>query len=133
MIKNSFTLDCTAGGFPVPSIQWYLNNTIITNSSNRDIVDTTIMNSITSTLTVMMAEFSDSGVYYCEAVSSQFSLAVVNSDMTNITVIGELSTLTEDAHNVQYITHSMSFNYKVYKLQISHHDVTAYTSIRKIA
>ena len=89
VIENSFTLDCTAEGFPRPSIQWYLNNTIITDSSNRVIVNTTSMNSITSTLTVMMAEFNDSGVYYCEAVSSQSGLATVNSDMVNITVVGE--------------------------------------------
>ena len=89
MIGNSFTQVCTAEGLPRPSIQWYLNNAIITDSSNRVIVDTTSMNSITSTLTVMMAEFNDSGVYYCEAVSSQSGLATVNSDMVNITVGGE--------------------------------------------
>jgi len=101
VIENSFTLDCTAEGFPVPSIQWYLNNTIITNSSNRNIVDTTIMNNIISTLRVMMAEFSDSGVYYCEAVSSQFGLAAVNSDMINITVVGEQNTHT--LHTAYYL------------------------------
>ena len=89
VIESSFTLVCTAEGFPRPSIQWYLNNTIITDSSNRVIVDTTSMNSITSTLTVMMAEFNDSGVYYCEAVSSQSGLATINSDIVNITVVGE--------------------------------------------
>jgi len=89
VIENSFTLECTANGFPRPSIQWYLNNTIITNSSNRNIIDATSMNSITSTLIVMIAEFNDSGVYYCEAVSSQSGLAAVNSNMINITVVGE--------------------------------------------
>jgi len=89
VIENSFTLDCTAEGFPRPYIRWYLNNTIITNSSNRDIADISSMDSITSTLTVMIAEFNDSGVYYCEAVSSQSGLAAVNSDMVNITVVGE--------------------------------------------
>ena len=89
VIENSFTLVCIAEGFPRPSIQWYLNNTIITDSSNRVIVNTTSMNSITSTLTVMMAEFNDSGVYHCEADSSQSGLVTTNSDMVSITVVGE--------------------------------------------
>ena len=33
VINNSFTVECTAEGFPTPSIQWYHNNTMITNSS----------------------------------------------------------------------------------------------------
>ena len=88
VINNSFTLHCTAEGFPTPSIQWYLNNTMITNSSNRYIVDTTSMNSITSILTVIMADFTDTGLYYCEANSSVF-VDNVNSDMMNISVVGE--------------------------------------------
>ncbi|XP_065901652.1 uncharacterized protein [Dysidea avara] len=83
VIKNSFTLDCTAEGFPRPYIQWYLNNTIITNSRN---INTTSINSVTSTLIVMMAEFNDSGVYYCEAVSGR---ATVKSSMVNIIVVGK--------------------------------------------
>ena len=88
VINNSFTLQCTAEGFPTPSIQWYLSNTMITNSSNRYIVDTTSMNSITSILTVIMADFTDTGLYHCEAISSVF-VDNVNSDMMNISVVGE--------------------------------------------
>ena len=88
VINNSFTVDCTAEGFPRPSIQWYHNNTMVTNSSNRYIVETTSMNSITSLLRVIMADCTDSGVYYCEANSSEF-VENVNSDMMNISVIGE--------------------------------------------
>ena len=88
VINNSFTLQCTAEGFPMPSIQWYLNNTMITNSSNRYIVDTTSMNSITSILTVKMADFTDTGLYHCEANSSVF-VDNVNSYMMNISVVGE--------------------------------------------
>jgi len=88
VIYNSFKLECTAEGFPTPSIQWYLNNTMITNNSDRDIVDTMSMNSITSMLTVIMAKFTDSGLYHCEANSSEF-VDNVKSDMMNISVVGE--------------------------------------------
>ena len=88
VINNSFTLQCTTEGFPTPSIQWYLNNTMITNSSNRYIVDNTSMNSITSILTVIMADFTDTGLYHCEANSSVF-VDNVNSDMMDISVVGE--------------------------------------------
>ena len=88
VINNSFTLWCTAEGFPTPSIQWYLNNTMITNTSNRYIVDTTSMNSITSILRVIMADFTDTGLYHCEANSSVF-VDNVKSDMMNISVVGE--------------------------------------------
>ena len=88
VINNSFTVECRAEGFPTPSIQWYHNNTTITNSSNRYIVETTSMNSITSIVRVIMAEFTDSGVYHCEANSSVF-VDNVNSDMMNISVVGE--------------------------------------------
>ena len=88
VINNSFTVECTAEGFPTPSIQWYHNNTMITNSSNRYIVETTSMNSITSILRVIMADFTDSGVYHCEANSSVVA-DNMNSVMMNISVVGE--------------------------------------------
>ena len=101
-IGSSFTIVCTAEGFPIPSMQWYLNDTMINNSSNRyivdDIVDDTSMNSITSTLTVMMVEFNDSGAYYCKAASSQYDLAPVNSERANITVNGEYSIHKKNSH-----------------------------------
>ena len=88
VINNSFTVECRAEGFPTPSIQWYHNNTMITNNSNRYIVETTSMNSITSIVRVIMADFTDSGVYHCEANSSVF-VDNVNSDKMNISVVGE--------------------------------------------
>jgi len=88
VINNSFTLECTAEGFPTPFIQWYHNNTMINNSSNRYIVETTSMNSITSIMTVIMADFTDSGLYHCEANSSVF-VDNVSSDMVTVRLVGE--------------------------------------------
>ena len=96
VINNSFTVECTAEGFPTPSIQWYHNNTMITNSSNRYIVETTSMNSITSTLRIIMADFTDSGMYHCEANSSVF-VDIVNSEMRNISVVGECGSVLCDS------------------------------------
>ena len=89
VINNNFTLECTtAEEFHTAFIQWYHNNTMVTNSSNRYIVDTTSMNRITSILTVIMADFTDSGLYHCEANSSVF-VDNVSSVMMNISVVGE--------------------------------------------
>jgi len=56
---------------------------IVDNDSAVDI------NSITSTLTINKAESSHSGVYYCEATSSQSGIDAVNSDAVNVIVLGE--------------------------------------------
>ena len=102
VINNSFTLQCTAEGFPTPSIQWYLNNTMITNTSNRYIVDTTSMNSITNILIVIMANFNDTGLYHCEANSSVF-VDNVKSDMMNISVVGECGLVVYNHINILYV------------------------------
>ncbi|XP_065904641.1 uncharacterized protein [Dysidea avara] len=67
-IFNSFTINCTAKGSPIPSILWYLNNDLITNTDNRIIISTTTItqHSVTSTLTISSARYTDAGVYYCQ-------------------------------------------------------------------
>ena len=110
VINNSFTLQCTAEGFPTPSIQWYLNNTMITNTSNRYIVDTTSMNSITSILIVIMADFTDTGLYHCEANSSVF-VDNVKSDMMNISVVGECGLVVYRLlYTYVYIYHALIYD-----------------------
>ena len=103
VINNSFTLQCTAEGFPTPSVQWYLNNTMITNSSNRYIVDNTSVNSITSILRVIMADFIDTGLYHCEANSTVF-VDNVKSDMMNISVVGEYGLVVVNKHTCAVYT-----------------------------
>ena len=123
VINNSFTLQCTAEGFPTPSIQWYLNNTMITNTSNRYIVETTSMNSITSILRVIMANFTDTGLYHCEANSSVF-VDNVKSDMMNISVVGEYGLVV-----YKYISCMLMYvQYTVY-MTVSEKPHTWFTSV----
>ena len=85
VINGTFTLTCIAEGFPTPSIIWFMNGTMISNG----VSNVTAMNVRNSTLRISNANFSDSGMYYCEAVSSEFSGLNVISGIVNITVVGK--------------------------------------------
>lgn len=104
MIGNSFTLEFIAEGFPRPSIQWYHNDTMITDSNNIN-DDTSVTNSISSTLTVMKANSRHSGGYFCQAQSS----SVVKSDVVNVTVVGEYN-MPDHMLTVLHIVISKCFN-----------------------
>ena len=87
VINGTFTLTCIAEGFPTPAIIWFMNNTMISDGvSDVDMA----MNVRTSTLTISNASFSDSGMYYCEAESSEFVGLNVTSGIANIAVVGKL-------------------------------------------
>ena len=90
MINGEFSLTCSAEGFPRPSIIWFMNNTMI--SSGVSDVNTS-MTVLTSTLTISNANFNDSGMYYCQAVSSEFTDLNVTSGVGIITVVGKLSVI----------------------------------------
>ena len=87
VINGTFMLSCSAAGFPRPSIVWYLNDTVIT---GREIEVEETMNVNSSTLTISDAGFEYSGMYYCQAVSSEFPDLSVTSTVGNITVVGKL-------------------------------------------
>ena len=88
VINGGFSLTCNAEAFPRPSIVWFMNNTLISNGvSNVDIS----MTALSSTLTISNANFDDSGMYYCQAVSSEFADLNVTSGIGNITVVGKLA------------------------------------------
>ena len=79
---SSFTLTCNATGYPVPSIEWTLNETsyIIRDSSVTTITVTEGLRSNTSDITVTNAMTDDTGVYECIATNR------VDTDMQNATV-----------------------------------------------
>ena len=87
VINGEFSLTCRAEGFPRPSIIWFMNNTMINNGVSDVNMSMTVL---TSTLTISNANFNDSGIYYCEAVSSEFTDLNVTSGIGIITVVGKL-------------------------------------------
>ena len=84
-INGRVSLTCRAEGFPRPSIIWFMNNTMISNGVSDVNMAMTVL---TSTLTISNANFNDSGMYYCQAVSSEFANLNVTSGIGNITVVG---------------------------------------------
>ena len=91
VINGEFSLTCRAEGFPRPSIIWFMNNTMISNGVQSDV--NMSMTVLTSTLTISNANFNDSGMYYCQAVSSEFADLNVTSGIGIITVVGKLSVI----------------------------------------
>ncbi len=69
VLNDTFTLNCTASGFPVPSITWLHNNTQLNlpNRTNVVIVGNNTARSVVSVLTVTMATSVDTGNYSCRA------------------------------------------------------------------
>ena len=64
-----------------------MNNTM--NSNGRTIVQS-IGYFYSSTLIISNANFNDSGMYYCQAMSSEFPYLNVTSTTAIITVVGKL-------------------------------------------
>ena len=87
VINGGFSLTCTAEGFPRPSIIWFMNDTMISNGVSDF---NTSMTVLTSTLTISNANFNDSGMYYCQAVSSEFADLNVTSGVGIIAVVGKI-------------------------------------------
>ena len=90
VINGEFSLTCSVEGFPRPSIIWFMNNTMI--SSGVSDVNTS-MTVLTSTLTISNVNINDSGIYYCQAVSSEFTDLNVTSGVGIMTVVGKLSVI----------------------------------------
>ena len=88
VINGGFSLTCRAEGFPRPSIVWFMNNTMISNGESNVDMSMTALN---STLTISNANFNVSGMYYCQAVSSEFADLNLTSGIGIITVVGKLT------------------------------------------
>ena len=77
--NHSITLNCSATGYPAPSITWQHNRTIISEISRVRISNTSSYFQTTSTLTVTSSMTNDSGRYFCTATSSVTEFDSVNS------------------------------------------------------
>ena len=92
IINGDIKLICSAEGFPRPSIRWFMNSTVISNG----VSDVNMsMNVLSSILAISNANFNDSGMYYCQAVSSEFADLNVTSGIGMITVVGKLLNYTK--------------------------------------
>ena len=86
-IDRGFRLTCSAEGFPIPSIIWFMNNIMISNRMT-DVQESMNVNS--STLITSNANFNDSGMYYCQVESSEFPDLNMTSTTAIVTVVGKL-------------------------------------------
>ncbi len=68
--KENITLSCNASGFPSPRIVWNYNGSLLMN--DRFDVVTVELDSyrVQSSLSVIFANVSDSGLYTCTAISN---------------------------------------------------------------
>ena len=99
-LSENFTLVCSASGYPVPTIIWTHNGTIV----SEDEIDraTIITNMITSrsvmsTLTVSMAAINDSGDYACIVTSSISDFQNLTAGPVIVLVQGETRTLVSSS------------------------------------
>ena len=72
-LSENFTLLCSASGYPVPTIIWTHNGTLVSEDENDRATITPQLitsRSVMSTLAVSMAEINDSGDYACIVTSS---------------------------------------------------------------
>ena len=107
VINRTFTLRCSAEGFPRPYITWFMNNTIISDGLT-DVQESMNVNS--STLIISNADLNDSGMYYCQAVSSEFPDLNISSTVAVIAVVGKF------INNNMQASFSVQYWHKVIKL-----------------
>ena len=79
-------LNCTATGFPTPSIIWKHNDVIVNISDNLRIVS---VGTFGSTLRIESSSFRDAGAYVCTAVSELEAYVPVTTPPVTVTVVGK--------------------------------------------
>ena len=88
--SDSISFNCSATGYPQPTIQWFRQNheSLPSNSYVSDYADTSI-------LTIYIPEIGDEGYYYCSALAiniSTTSLIATLYSKTNCAVVVECIT-----------------------------------------
>ena len=89
-VNQEISLTCAAEGFPRPLIQWFINS----NGNYNGVTNTAISRDILySTLNISSATLSDTGIYYCIAMSAEFDVYTW-STISRVTVVGMLALLS---------------------------------------
>ena len=94
-LSENFTLVCNASGYPVPTIIWTHNGTIVSEDENdRATIITNMISSrsVMSTLTVSMAVINNSGDYACIVTSSISDFQNITAGPVTVLVQGETRT-----------------------------------------
>ena len=102
-LSENFTLMCSASGYPVPTILWTHNGTIVSEDENdrATIISELITSrSVMSTLTVSMAAINNSGDYACIVTSSIGVFQNITAGPVTVLVQGETRKLVSYTHLV---------------------------------
>ena len=95
-LSENFTLVCSASGYPVPTIIWTHNGTLVNKDENDRatiILELMGLRSVMSTLAVSMAAINDSGDYACIVNSSIDNFQNITAGPVTVLVQGETRTL----------------------------------------
>ena len=95
-LSENFTLVCNASGYPVPTIIWTHNGTLVNEDENDRatiILELMGLRSVMSTLAVSMAAINDSGDYACIVNSSIDNFQNITAGPVTVLVQGETRTL----------------------------------------
>ena len=88
-ITEDLVLECTADGFPLPSIEWTHNGTVVQADDRITITEVVSMEvSLISRLTVSDTSLTDSGEYRCTAMSTT-PFTDVNSSLALVLIQGQ--------------------------------------------
>ena len=105
-LTENFTLVCSASGYPVPTITWTHNGTMVSEEENDQatiISENITSRSVRSTLTVSMAAINNSGDYACIVTSSISNFQNLTSGPVTVLVQGEARTLVSSCTQSVYL------------------------------
>ena len=83
---EEFSLNCTATGFPVPSIAWYLNNSEVSPGNGVTIMSSKNTYIVFSRILISRAGLNHTGGYHCQANNTS-PAGVMQEDMSNLTLV----------------------------------------------
>ena len=87
---NTVNINCVANGFPVPSVTWSKDDTVLINDSRTTVYEEMVVQGgipfVKSVLQICSTEVVDSGDYNCTA-DNEFSKDTISFKVTVVTII----------------------------------------------